>query len=391
MWIRREIGKVLEDLAGKRPVVLITGARQTGKTSLATHTFPKVPLVSLDLPRLAEEAEMSGEQFLHRLGSPLIIDEVQYAPSLFRFLKHAVDSEPKQKGKYILTGSQKFQLMQGVRESLAGRISILELHSLSLKELEESEGKVAEGDQLLAWMHQGGYPELHAEKLDPERFFSDYTATYLERDVRQVLQVRDLRDFDRFLRLTALRTSQTLSLHSLASDTGVSPNTVKSWLAVLEASGVIYLLQPYYENLGKRLVKTPKLYFLDTGLACFLAGIRTFKDLRQSTMLGPMFETLVLGQIIRWFANRGSQPSLYFYRDHTGMEIDFVVPSGRRLKLYECKWAESPGVISAFDKIKDLIGRRRIASCGIISPVRNTRRTKDGVLIENPVDLDSLM
>ncbi|MCI0416189.1 DUF4143 domain-containing protein, partial [bacterium] len=230
----------------------------------------------------------------------------------------------------------------------------------------------------------------HAEGLDPERFFSDYTATYLERDVRQVLQVRDLRDFDRFLRLSALRTSQTLSLHSLASDVGVSPNTVKSWLSVLEASGVIYLLQPYFENLGKRLVKTPKLYFLDTGLACFLAGIRTLEDLRQSMMLGPIFETLALGQIVRWFANRCRQPSVYFYRDHIGLEIDFVVAVGRRLKLYECKWAESPPPTSSFGKLTDIIGGKRILSCSIISPVRGTRRTKDGILIEDAVDLNSL-
>jgi predicted AAA+ superfamily ATPase len=311
MWIARDIAHILVSQAKERPVLLLTGARQTGKTSLAKETFKRHGFVSLDLPRLAEEAEESGEEFLRKHQTPLIIDEVQYAPALFRYLKQAVDERRQETGLFILTGSQKFGLMAGVSESLAGRVGVFDLYSLSLAEMEQFGKQTAEGKQLLEWMLRGGYPELHAKGLDAERFYSDYVATYLERDVRQIVQVKNLRDFDRFLRLVAVRTAQMLSLHSLASDVGVSPTTIKSWLSVLEASHIVYMLEPYYQNLGKRLVKTPKLYFLDTGLACFLTGLRTVEDIERSTLLGPLYETLALGQMVRWYANRGKQPRIY--------------------------------------------------------------------------------
>ncbi|MBI4430149.1 MAG: ATP-binding protein [Candidatus Omnitrophica bacterium] len=390
MWIERDISKALILESKQRPVLLLTGARQTGKTSLARETFKNYGFVSLDLPRLAEEAEESGEQFLAKYKTPLIIDEVQYAPALFRYLKSVVDSRRNETGLYILTGSQKFSLMAGVGESLAGRVGIFDLHSLSLEELERFGKKKAEGKQLLEWMLRGGYPELNAKSLDADRFYSDYVTTYLERDVRQVLQIRSLRDFDRFLRLAALRTSQILSLNSLASDVGVSPNTIKSWLSILEASQIVYLLEPYYQNLGKRLVKTPKLYFLDTGLACFLAGLRTAEDIEKSALLGALYETLALGQIIRWHANRGKQAKVYFYRDHSGLEMDFVIPVGDRLKLYECKWAEQPGEVKGFRDLTELIGEKKVLSKSIISPVRGIRKRSDGVLIEDCVKMESL-
>lgn len=178
----------------------------------------------------------------------------------------------------------------------------------------------------MTWIWKGGYPELVAKELPPRRFYADYVATYLERDVRQAVQVRNLRDFDRFLRLCALRTGQQLSMSGQAGDTGVSPNTIRSWLSVLEASNIVMLVEPYYRNLGKRLVKTPKLYFLDTGLACFLCGLDSPETLRGSGLLGPLFETLVFGQIVRLFDNKGEPKGIYFYRDHHGKEVDFVTP-----------------------------------------------------------------
>ena len=390
MWIERYLTQALGSALKERPAILITGARQTGKTSLCRHFFSGYRFVSLDLPRLAEEAEHSGESFLEHHAPPLIIDEVQYAPKLFRYLKKAIEERRSERGLYVLTGSQKFSLMENVSESLAGRIAVLNLHSLSIGELEETTGKKAEGGQLLTWMFQGGYPELHARQLDVERFYSDYVATYLERDVRQALQVKNLRDFNRFMRLAASRTGQLLSLNTFASDIGVSPNTIKSWLSVLEASQIIYLLEPYYENLGKRLVKTPKLYFLDTGLACFLTGFRSPEDLSKSTMLGAFFETLVLGQMIRWFANQGMEERIYFYRDHQGTEVDFVIPVGKQLKLYECKYSEDPGPVKAFAQLGHLFGKNRIISKSVITPVRGYRNTKDGTLIEDCSKLKSL-
>jgi len=294
MWISRDIESTLTEVARERPALILTGSRQAGKTSLLQRVFPAYGYVTLDVPRTAELAEESGEQFLRDHLAPLIIDEVQYAPRLLRWLKPAIDGRREETGLYCLTGSQKFSLMQGVTESLAGRVAVLDLHSLSAVELERFSGRTAEGGELLEWIVAGGYPELHARGLPPERFYADYLSTYLERDVRQVLQVRNLRDFDRFLRLAAVRSGQLLSYNAFATDLGVSPNTVKSWLSVLEASNVVCLIEPYYRNLGKRIVKSPKLYFTDTGLACYLAGIRSSRDLRGSGLLGAFFETHAL-------------------------------------------------------------------------------------------------
>jgi predicted AAA+ superfamily ATPase len=322
----------------------------------------------------------------------VIIDEVQYAPGLFRYLKAAIDAGGKQRGAFLLTGSQKFPLMQGVSESLAGRAAVLECHGLSMKEIERWRGEKAEADRLLDWIFLGGYPEIHAEKLSPERFYSDYLATYLERDVRQVLNVRSLRDFDRFLRLTALRTGQLLSINSLASDVGVSPHTIKSWLSVLETSNVIFLLPPFYRNLGKRLVKSPKLYFLDTGLCCFLAGIRSSEDLKRSTLLGHLFETHVLGQMVRWWTNRGATPDIYFFRDHHGHEVDFVVPVGEKLKLFECKWSISPPRrIPGFEYLTSIIGDSHVLSQNLVTPLRRRRTlSRSGITLENSAAMKSL-
>ncbi|MBC8132292.1 MAG: ATP-binding protein [Deltaproteobacteria bacterium] len=390
VWISRDLVAFLQSTAKQRPAILLTGSRQAGKTSLLEHTFPDYGYVSLDLPALAEEADNSGEQFLARHPAPVIIDEVQYAPRLFRYLKNTIDRNRRAKGRYLLTGSQKFQLMQGISESLAGRVSITELHSLSLHEIEAFVRKPLDRNQIVDWMWKGGYPELVAENLPPRRFYSDYVATYLERDVRQALQVRNLRDFDRFLRLCALRTGQILSMNSLASETGVATNTIKSWLAVLEASGIVFLLPPYFRNLGKRLVKAPKLYFLDTGLACFLAGFDSPQALAGSGYLGAMFETLVLGQIVRRSANRGETPTVCFYRDHHGNEVDFVLPIGEKVRLIECKWSETPEPQTrGFREIESLVGPRDVLGKTIVTPNRG-RRITDGTSIDDCVDLASL-
>lgn len=387
MWIPRAIAPLLGELARDRPAVLLTGARQAGKTTLLERAFPDHGYVSLDLPSVAEEAEQSGEAFLARHPAPVIIDEVQYAPALFRHLKRAIDRRRDATGQYLLTGSQKFSLMQGVADSLAGRVAIVELHSLSLREIEAWSGAQANGDRFWEWTFRGGYPELHARDLDPLRFYADYVTAYLERDVRQVLNVRNLRDFDRFLRVCAVRTGQLVSMNALASDIGISPNTVRSWLSVLEASNVIHLLEPYYRNIGKRMVKTPKLYFLDTGLACFLAGFRTARDLRESALLGAFFETQVLAQILRWYANRGEPAAVYFFRDHHGNEVDFVVPQGERLRLIEAKLAETPHPLpKGFAEVARALGPHAVLSRTIVTPQRGSRPTPGGVTVHDCVD-----
>jgi predicted AAA+ superfamily ATPase len=367
MWVERDFRPVLEQISGQRPVVLLTGCRQSGKTSLLESAFPAHRYVSLDLPLEAERAETSGEAFLAEHAPPVIIDEIQYAPQLLRHIKHEVDRHRDAVGRYLLTGSQKLALMQGVSESLAGRVAVLELHSLSLREIERAFGALRDTNGLLERLWQGGYPELHARQLDPKRFYADYVATYLERDVRQAINVRSLRDFDRFVRLCALRSGQLLNMNGLAGDVGVSPNTVRSWLSVLEASNVVYLLPPYFSNPGKRLVKAPKLYFLDTGLLCHLAGLRSVDELKNSALLGAFFETLALGQLIRAHANRALSAPVYYYRDHQGNEVDFVVPVGERAHLIECKWGEEPKLGRGMHAVERALGTQNVLSRSVVS------------------------
>ncbi len=392
MWIPREISTLLSKIAKKRPSLIVTGCRQTGKTTLLKRVFPQANYVTLDLPLEAEQAEEAGEAFLQNYPSPCIIDEVQYAPQLFRYIKQHIDRHRNQNGQYLLTGSQKFQLMEKVSESLAGRCAVLECHSLSAREYEKWKKKKLNESALWEWIWKGGYPELHAKHLAPEPFYADYLATYLERDVRQIIQVRNLRDFNRFLRLSALRTGQLLSYHSMASDIGVSPNTIKSWLSVLESSNVIYLLEPYYQNFGKRIVKTPKLYFLDTGLASYLAGFRTLQDLKNSHLAGAFFETHSLGQIIRYYSNQGLRPNLYFYRDHYGHEVDFVIPVGEKLTLIECKLSPTAlNKIKGFQEIEKLIGPDRILKKLLMTPQRELRQMSEKTWRVDSVEMGSLL
>jgi hypothetical protein len=241
---------------------------------------------------------------------------------------------------------------------------------------------------VLEWMFAGGYPELHVRDLTPVQYHADYVVTYLERDVRSIVQVRNLRDFDRFLRLCATRTAQQLSYSSLAADVGVAPNTIKNWISVLQASGIIRMLEPYFENLGKRIVKTPKLYFLDTGLVCYLTGMRSTSDLEASPMLGAVFETHVFGQMIRHYANRGLGPQIYFYRDRSGNEVDFVIPVGGRFHLVECKWSETPSFRQrGFQQLRKQVGPDRILSESIVTPERGRRKIRGDVQISDSIDL----
>lgn len=381
--VAREIEPVARALLAKRPCVVLTGCRQTGKTWLARAMLPDASYVTLDVPRIADEAERSGATWLDRLAVPCVIDEVQYAPSLFRHLKVAIDARRKQKGQYLLTGSQRFVLMQGVTESLAGRASILELMPLSLSEIEMARGERADGERLLRWAWQGGFPEIHGEDLDAAEWHGSFLATYLERDVRTLLQVRSLRDFDRFLRLLALRVGSLLEIGSLAADVGVAVNTLKAWLSVLEASGVATLVAPWHENVGKRLVKSPKPYFLDTGLLCSLLALDSPQALARSALLGAVFENLVFTEIAKSLANRGVRRPIHFYRDHGGLEVDFVVPEADRLHLVEVKYSEGAPVPPAFAKLARVVGEERILTRTVVVAVRDSY-THGGVIWRGP-------
>ena len=338
MWIPRRIEPLLRRRAATRPVVVLTGARQTGKTSLVRRLFDSYEYVSLDLPSEAEQAEHEPASFLARHPAPLVVDEVQYAPALFRHLKSAVDGRRSRNGQFILTGSQKLVLMKSVSDSLAGRAETLELETLSWAEARSASPEISV-EQFLV---KGGFPELHEKPgLDAQGFYRSYLATYLERDLRQLLQVANLRDFERFLRACALRSAQLLNRSDLARDVGISGSTASAWLGALQASGQIALLEPWFSNRTKSLVKTPKLYLADVGLCAFLAGIRSLADLRESPMSGALWETLVFGELRRLQVNQRGGWDLNFWRDRS-KEVDFLFHRGGVFELADAKWTEYP-------------------------------------------------
>lgn len=364
MWIPREIEPRLQRSARTRPVVVLTGARQTGKTSTFRRLFPDHKFVSLDLPTEAEQAEKEPQEFLRRHPPPVIIDEVQYAPGLFRYLKAAVDAKRTRNGQFLLTGSQKFTLMKSVSESLAGRADIVELETLSLAEI-----RAALPDTMIeSAIVRGGFPELHANpNIDHVAFYNSYLATYLERDVRSLANVGSLRDFERFLRACALRSANLLNKADLARDVGISPTTANHWLSTLEASGQAVLLEPWFSNRTKSIVKSPKLYLADTGLLCALLNIRSEEALRQAPAAGAVWETFVFAQLRDRERHAGRLGSLFFWRDRT-REVDFVVDVAGRLELFEAKWNEVPGAgdIVNLDFVRNAVGKSRIASGAVV-------------------------
>lgn len=326
------------ELARGFPVVAVTGPRQSGKTTLARHAFQGLPYVSLELPQERAWADDDPVGFLDRFPGGAVLDEIQYCPGLFSHLQVRVDAA-RRMGQYVITGSQQFGLGANIAQSLAGRVGGVTLLPLSMAELAKADLLPGELDELLL---RGFYPALYDRDLAPTLMLANYVNTYLERDVRQVQAVRDLATFQRFLRLCAGRTGQLLNLASLAADTGVSPATVRGWLSILQASSIVMLLQPYHANLGKRLVKTPKLYFLDAGLAAHLIGIHEVGHIVAHPLRGALFETLVVGEFLKDRFNRGLPHELYFWRDNHGHEIDLLRQDGARLDAIEVKAAVTP-------------------------------------------------
>ena len=368
--------------------MVLTGARQTGKTSTLRRLFPAAPLVSLDLPTEAEQAEKDPTVFLRRHGSPVIIDEAQYAPALFRHLKAAVDANRRQPGQFLLTGSQNFTLMAGVSDSLAGRADIIELETLAWSEIRG----VAQDDDRLSIdeiVVRGGFPELHANpEIDTAAFYNSYVATYLERDVRSIANVSSLRDFERFLRACAWRSANLLNKADLARDVGVSPSTSNQWLSVLVASGQVVLLEPWFSNRTKSIVKSPKMYMADTGLLCALLNIRSVEELRQSPAAGAVWETFVFAQLRHQERQAGRRGSLFFWRDRT-REVDFVVETAGRLELFEAKWTEVPdeGDIVNLEFVRKVAGASRIRGASVVCRTPNAFPLAPGVRAVSVRDL----
>jgi predicted AAA+ superfamily ATPase len=364
MWIPRQIEPRLHRSAGTRPVVVLAGARQTGKTSTLRRLFPAYGFVSLDLPAEAEQAEKEPDAFLRRHPPPVIVDEVQYAPAVFRHLKTAVDSDRDRNGRFLLTGSQKFTLMRGISESLAGRADIIDLETLSLAEIRSATPDI----RVEAAIVRGGFPEVHANPdIDGVSFYNSYIATYLERDIRSLTRVGSLRDFERFLRACALRSANLLNKADLARDVGIAPSTANEWLSMLETSGQIVLLEPWFSNRTKSIVKSPKLYLADTGLLCALLSIRSEEALRQSPAVGAVWETFVFAQLRHRERLAGRAGSLFFWRDRT-REVDFVVDIGGRLELMEAKWTELPAASDAVNLafVRHVVGKAFVSDGAIV-------------------------
>jgi predicted AAA+ superfamily ATPase len=376
MWIPRYLEPRLTRAARTRPVVVLTGARQTGKTTTLRRLFPSWRFVSLDLPTEAEQAEKAPTAFLERHPPPVIIDEAQYAPHLFRHLKVAVDRRRGQAGQFLLTGSQKFTLMEGVAESLAGRADIVELETLSLREVLEARPDTSADLALV----RGGFPEVHANPdIDAVAFYNSYIATYLERDVRSLANVGSLRDFERFLRACALRSANLLNKADLARDVGIAPSTANLWLSVLEASGQVVLLEPWFSNRTKSIVKSPKLYMADTGVLCALLNIRSVADLHASPWAGAVWETFVFAQLRHRQRRAGRERSVFFWRDRT-REVDFVIEAGGRVELVEAKWTELPRPSDAVNLafVRAAIGRSRVARALVACRAPNPYPFGDG-------------
>jgi len=331
--IPRTLSETVDRLKTKFPIVSVTGPRQSGKTTLLKTSFPEYQYISFENPDILSYVRSDPRGFLKQYGNRCIFDEVQRVPELFSYLQQIVDDANKT-GMFLLSGSQNFLLHERITQSLAGRVGIVNLLPFSREELDAS-GLAP--DTLNEAMYKGGYPRLFDKDIAPEDYYPSYLMTYLERDVRQIKNVTDLSAFQRFIRLCAGRCGSLLSLSSIATDCGVSHNTIRAWLSVLEASFIVFLLQPYHVNFNKRLVKSPKLYFHDTGLACSLLGIKSTDELANHALRGQLFENLIISEFQKQHLHRGLQPDCWFWRDKTGHEVDCIFPRKNRLLPVEIK------------------------------------------------------
>ena len=346
-YIHRTLEKQLARAFRHFPAIILTGPRRAGKTTLLRKTFPKAAYHLVEDPDVISRVRTDPRSFLDEMRGPTILDEIQNVPELLRYIRSRIDARPERMGRWLLTGSRDAPLMHGVTESMAGRAAVFQLLPFSTQETP----KVS--------LLRGGYPEVLARPAAASIWFSSYTQTYLERDVRGASAIRDLATFRRFMALVASRCGQMLNRTDIAAPLGVSVPTISAWLSILEMTGQIALVPPFYENFGKRLVKSPKLYFVDSGLACHLLGIETKRSLRTSPFLGPIFEGFVAAEIIKRQINTGRRRSLYYFRDRQGLEVDFVVPAGdRRLLMVEAKASRTvtPAAARSVERLRRSVG-----------------------------------
>jgi predicted AAA+ superfamily ATPase len=372
---------VLRRLARHYPVLALTGPRQSGKTTLARATFRRKPYVSLEDLDTREFAERDPRGFLGQFRSGAVLDEAQRAPGLFSYLQTLVDAD-RTPGRFVLTGSQQFGLFSRITQTLAGRVGMVHLLPFGLGEL----GKAHAPRSVEELLWRGLYPPVIDRGIPPQTWYGDYVATYVERDARQLLNVRDLGAFRSFVRMCAARTAQLLNLSSLAADCGVTHNTAKAWISVLEASYIVHLLPSYHRNFGKRLIKAPKLYFVDAGLAATLAGVREPDELAFHPMRGALFETWAVGELLKHRFNRGGPGDLHFWRDSSGLEVDVVVERAGALHALEIKSGKTVAkdYFAALERFGRIAGGRsallyagELSQAGARTPVYAWRRVAD--------------
>ena len=334
--IKRNVERELSSLAKQYPVLLITGPRQSGKTTLCQKAFSKKAYVSLEAPESREYAVNDPKGFLRQYPNGAIIDEVQRAPELASYIQGIVDKN-KTNGQFVLTGSQNFQILNTINQSLAGRSAIIDLLPFSISEIYAVVRKMSLDDLLL----NGFYPRIYDQELNPTQAMSFYFRNYVERDIRDLLKIKDLMMFEKFVRLCAGRVGQILNLTNLGNEVGISHTMAKEWLSVLQASYIVFLLPPYYRNFNKRLIKSPKLYFYDVGLASYLLNIEKASQMKRDPLRGYLFENLVVMEILKKRYEKVSSNNLYFYRESNGNEIDLVLPRGDELVAIEIKAAQT--------------------------------------------------
>lgn len=355
MWIDREIKAELVDLALHYPVVMITGPRQAGKTSLARQVFPDKPYYSIENPDVRQQISSDPRAFFTSNPDGAIIDEFQRYPEILSYIQGIVD-EKKQNGQFILTGSNNVSMLSKVTQSLAGRVALLKLLPFSIAEIGAFGKNYSVDDYLL----NGFYPRVYADNLNPTKAYRNYYETYVERDIRQILQVKDVSLFQKFMKLCAGRVGQLFNANNLATEVGVSSMTIQAWLSALQATYIVFLVQPWSANISKRLVKTPKLYFYDVGLAAYLLGIENTSHVETHPLRGSLFENMVTLELLKKRYNAGLDNNLYFYRDNHGNEVDIMQEAGYQLNLFEIKSAETftPHFLKGLDYFKKIVPDR---------------------------------